>query len=280
MRALFRILVSAITLGLGLAACERQGPPAPAAPEQDRLIVFAAASTTDVMREAGRRFQAATGSDVTFSFDASSGLARQIKARAAADVFLSADKRWMDDVAAAGAIRPETREDLLANELVLIAPVERPFVVEMDRTFDFARELPGVKRIAVGDPAHVPAGRYARQALESLGWWEHVRPRLLQALDVRAALRLVELGEADAGVVYATDARATKKAVVVAAFPPETHEPIHYPIAICTGGSAPAAAADFVRFLRRPEVIEVFERAGFRVLGAGASGGGGGGGGG
>jgi molybdate transport system substrate-binding protein len=226
------------------------------------VTVFAAASTTDVLREAARRFESAgRARRIAFSFDSSSSLARQIKAGAPAELFISADAAWMDDVVAAGAARAETRVDLLTNELVLIAPIGREFHVRMSRDFDAADGLSGVTRIALGDPSHVPAGRYARQALEALGWWDALRDRIVPAPDVRAALRLVELGEADAGVVYATDAARSAAVVVVAGFPASTHQPIRYPMALC--GDASDLAAEFAQFLRSPEMREVFERAGF-----------------
>ncbi len=241
---------------LCLTACERRPDPA-------RVMVVAAARTTDVFREAGRRFEARGGVEVVFSFDSSSNLARQVMAGAPADVLICADRRWMDDVTAAGAIRAETRQDLLANELVMIAPAGAALEVHPTRDFDFAARLPQVRRIAVGDPAHVPAGRYARQTLESLGWWDGLRTRLVPTLDARAALRLVEIGEADAGIVYATDPRNSDKVDVVARFPADLHEPIRYPIALC---SESEAAADFIAFLRTAQMTEVFEQAGFRVL--------------
>ncbi len=253
-------ILAATLLFLALAAgCERrQQPPLPAP-----LTVFAAASTQDVLREAGRRFEARSGVKPVFSFDASSNLARQIRSGSPADVFISADEKWMDDVAAAGMIRSDTRQDLLSNDLVMVAPAGEAFVVETTKDFDFTARLPQVKRIAVGDPAHVPAGRYARQALEALGWWDSLQGLLVPALDVRAALRLVEIGEADAGIVYSTDARQTEKVVVVAEFPSRLHAPIRYPVALCSDS---AAAVEFVGFLRTAEMTGVFEQAGFRVI--------------
>lgn len=228
------------------------------------LTVFAAASTTDVLQEIGKRFEAQSGVKVTFSFDSSSNLTRQIKAGAPADIFISADQQWMDDVAAAGEIRSETRTDLLANELVMITPADKPFEVKATKEFDFSASLPLVKRIAVGDPTHVPAGMYAKQSLEWLGWWGSLKDLLLPAQDVRAALRLVETGEADAGIVYSTDAQRSDKVIVVARFPSESHDPIRYPIALCKNASA--GAADFVRFLGSGEAETIFEKAGFGVL--------------
>ncbi|MCG3130737.1 MAG: Molybdate-binding protein ModA [Phycisphaerae bacterium] len=264
------LIVAAVVAACGCQKQPQNAAQAPAAPKTraatGTLTVFAAASTTDVLHEAGTRFEARSGSNVVFSFDASSNLARQIKAGAPADVFLSADEKWMDDVEAAGMIEAATRRDLLGNRLVLVAPVGQSFEARMSADFDFAAKCPQVKRIAVGDPTHVPAGRYAREALESLGWWKGVEERLIPAQDVRAALRLVELGEADAGIVYATDAPASQRVVVIAAFPPETHAKIRYPVARCK--NAGPAAAEFLRFLASGEMNEVFEAAGFERIGA------------
>ncbi|MFO0874157.1 MAG: molybdate ABC transporter substrate-binding protein [Phycisphaerales bacterium] len=266
-RPLTFILASVLSL---LVACERPkqaaAPSATSAPSTP-VTVFAAASTTDVLTEAAKRFEALHGVKVVLSVDASSNLAKQIKLGSPADVFISADQKWMDDVVAAKAVRADTRQDLLANELVMIAPVGRKFEVEPMKGFDFAARLPQVKRIALGDPSHVPAGRYAQQALTALGWWEALQPRLLPAQDVRAALRLVEIEEADAGIVYATDAKHSEKVVVVAEFPADLHDPIRYPVALCTQS---ASAAQFVEFLRTPDMIDVFTKAGFTVVSAAA----------
>ncbi|MFO0829086.1 MAG: molybdate ABC transporter substrate-binding protein [Phycisphaerales bacterium] len=251
---------------IAMAGCDRgAAPQANATPSGATVTVFAASSATDVLREAGHLYEVThKGAKITFSFDASSNLARQIKAGAPADLFLSADERWMDDVVAAGAVDQASRIDLLGNALVMVAPVGRSFELTMSKDFRFTEALPAVRRIAVGDPAHVPAGRYARQALESLGWWASVEPLLLPAPDVRAALRLVESCEADAGIVFATDAKSSAKVVVVAEFPDDSHEPIRYPIAITR--HAKPDATDFVEFLRGPAMAKVFESAGFRVL--------------
>lgn len=236
-----------------------------ASPAQSAVVtVFAAASATDIINEAASRFKQQTGVAVQCSFDSSSNLAKQIKAGAPADLFISADEKWMDDAQAAGVIQADSRVDLLANELVLIAPKEHPFTVQMSTSFDVAASLPDVKRIAVGDPAHVPAGRYAKASLEWLGWWQAWESKLIPAQDVRAALRLVELGEADAGIVYSTDAMASTKVQVVGSFPAESHEPIHYPLAVCSKGGEEAKR--FAAFLRSDEMAEVFRQHGFTVL--------------
>ena len=261
------ILASVLSL---LVACERPkqvAPPSAKSSPPTPVTVFAAASTTDVLTEAAKRFEALHGVKVVLSVDASSNLAKQIKLGSPADVFISADEKWMDDVVAAKAVRADTRQDLLANELVMIAPAARKFEVEPTKGFDFAARLPQVKRIAVGDPSHVPAGRYAQQTLVALGWWEALQPLLLPAQDVRAALRLVEIDEADAGIVYATDAKHSEKVAIVAEFPADLHDPIRYPLALCTQS---ASAAQFVQFLRSPEMVEVFTKAGFTMVPAAA----------
>lgn len=253
-----RSSVPLAAIALVLGSCAGQEPPE----EPGKLTVFAAASTAGVLQEAAGLFEERTGIRVALSFAASSTLARQIRAAAPADVFLSADRRWMDDAEAAGMIRPGTRRDLLANELLLIAPAGRGFQARTTPDFDFAARLPAIKRIAVGDPSHVPAGRYAAEALRALGWWDALRPRLVPAVDAVAAVRLVEMGEADAGIVYSTDARRCDKVEVVAAFASDLHEPIVYPVAQCT--DAPAAAR-FIEFLLGSQMARVFEQAGFQA---------------
>ena len=228
------------------------------------VTVFAAASTTDVMREAGRRFEEATGTKVRFNFAASSTLAQQIAFGAKADLFLSASAEWMDEVERSGEVVAGSRVNLLGNALVMIAPIDSPFEIDMSPDFEFAAKLPAVRRIAMGDPAHVPAGRYARVAFTSLGWWDGLQRLIISTVDVRAALRLVELGEADAGVVYATDAAQSDRIVIIAAFPRETHDTIVYPAALCAG-AGPGAEA-FLHFLRQDDMADLFGRAGFTVF--------------
>ena len=262
-RAIISTALAGLAL-LGLAGCDSKGLPPEAAAPKPAITVFAAASTTDVLRAIAAKFEAATGTKVLCSFDSSSTLAKQIKAGAPADVYISADETWMDELAASHAIHTDSRADLLGNELVLIAPRAKPFEAKMSRDFEFVAKLPGIQRIAVGDPAHVPAGVYARESLDKLGWLEELQPKLIAAPDVRAALRLVEMGEAEAGIVYSTDAKSSEKVIVVGVFPSASHEPIRYPVAVCT--AAKDAAGQFVKFLRSPEARTIFEAAGFTVL--------------
>jgi len=248
-----------------LAACDdRPRSPVRSIPTLATVTVFAAASTADALREAGRLFEAMSGAKVAYSFDSSSTLARQIMAGAPADVFVSADQAWMDEVEASGMIQPTSRENLLGNELVLIVPTASGTESSGHDSMDLAVFWPRINRLALADPSHVPAGRYARQSLESLGWWDSVSARLITAPNARAALRLVEMGAADAGIVYASDARASPAVRVVATFPSRSHEPVTYPVALCR--NAAPHAAEFLKFLRSPESVRIFESAGFRVL--------------
>ena len=240
---------------------------APGAHAQPGPVVFAAASLTNAFEEIGRQWRQAGNPPARFSFAASSALARQIEAGAPAAIFASADAQWMDELARRGLIVPETRTDLLGNRLVLIAPVDTPLPpglgpnATVRRGIDLAGLL-GDRPLAVGDPDHVPAGRYARQALEALDLWPQAAPRLARADNVRVALALVERGEAPYGIVYATDAAATPRVKVAATFPADSHTPIVYPVAVVRGHDGPAARG-FLAFLGSPQAAAVFRRHGF-----------------
>lgn len=224
------------------------------------IRVFAAASTTDVMSRLAEMYESRTGTRVQCNFAASSMLARQIEAGAPADLFLSANPVWMDRLERNGKIETDTRRDLLANSLVLIAPAGRRFDLEMQPQAPFGTTFDG--RLALGDPAHVPAGKYAREALESLGWWSAVENRLIPAMDVRDALRIVALGEAGAGIVYSTDAKASENVVVIGTFLDESHAAIRYPVGRIRDASKQAEG--FLDFLFSDTAAAVFESAGFR----------------
>lgn len=226
---------------------------------EEPVRVFAAASLTDALTEAAAKWQAAGHAPPVLAFGASSALARQIDAGAPADVFLSADAGWMDHLQERGRIDPATRTPLLGNALVLVAPVGRAPAVRFERGFDFAGAFAG--KLCLAEPGVVPAGIYAQQALEHLGWWTAVRTRLVGADDVRTALSFVERGECALGIVYATDARGSRKAVTVGEFPPAGHAPIVYPVALVRG--ARAGGVDFLAWLRGADAQAVFRRHGF-----------------
>ncbi|HEY6335909.1 MAG TPA: molybdate ABC transporter substrate-binding protein [Alphaproteobacteria bacterium] len=226
------------------------------------LTMFAAASATDALDEIGRAYQAAGRDPVVFSFASSSNLAKQIENGAPAALFLSADERWMDYLATRDLIVSASRTDLLGNTLVLVAPADSDLSIEIKPGFELAKAL-GDGRLAVGDPDHVPAGIYAKAALEKLGVWQELLPKLARAEDVRGALAFVERGEAPAGIVYSSDAPRAKVRVV-ATFPPDTHPPILYPLAIVAGHDGPEARA-FYEFLRSPQAADIFEKYGFTL---------------
>ena len=238
--------------------------PAVSAQDGERLTVFAAASTTDAVTEVLERFEAETGVAGVASFASSSTLARQIAAGAPADVYISANLSWMDHLDARKALRADSRLGLLGNRLVLVSAAGSGFDCDPGAGCDLAAAL-GDQRLAVGDPDHVPAGLYTKQALQALDQWESVAPKLAPTSDVRAALVLVARGETPAGIVYATDAALLPELRVVAALPAGSHDPIVYPAAV-TAESAHPAAADFLRYLTGPEARAVFARHGFTVI--------------
>ena len=227
--------------------------------EDDRPLVLAAASMQDSLTAAAAAFAATGHPRPVLSFAASSALARQIESGAPADMFVSADREWMDSVEAAGRVQAGTRRDVVGNTLVLVASAGGARAIELTPS-GMARGLGG-GRLAIADPASVPAGKYARSALESLGLWAIVRNRLASGESVRAALALVERGEAPLGVVYATDAKASKKVLVVAAIPPDSHAPIVYPAALLRDARPETGA--FFRFLFSREGQAIFARYGF-----------------
>ena len=233
-------------------------------PASGPLTVFAAASLQESLSAAGAAWTATSETPVRFVFGASSAIARQIHEGAPADVMVSADEDWMDWLAARGGIVPATRRRLLSNRLVLIAPAESMSTLKVAPGMPLATSL-GAGRLALADPIAVPAGRYARAALTSLGVWTSVEGRLLPAENVRAALAYVARGEAPLGVVYATDARAEPKVRVVGVFPESSHPPIVYPGAV-TAGSHNSSAAAFLDFLQGPRAGPIFKGYGFGVL--------------
>lgn len=229
--------------------------------EKAIVTVFAASSLKDVLEEVGRSFTTETGIPARFSFAASSALARQIESGSPADVFISADQQWMDYLATRKLIRTETRVDIVSNSLVLVAPADSRLSLRIAPGFDVAKALGKNGRLSVGDPASVPAGKYAAAALTKLGVWNQVRDRIIPADNVRTALNFVALGEAPLGIVYATDARGNGRVRVVDTFPPSSHDRITYPAA--ANASSTADAARFVKFLRSDKAQLIFERAGF-----------------
>ena len=236
----------------------------PLAARAQELTVFAAASLTDAMKDVSAQWAQAGHPPLRMSFGSSSTLARQIEQGAPANLFASADEKWMDYLADKNLIAPDTRKDLLGNDLVLVVPADKPQHVAIKPGFDLLGMIGPNGRIATGDPAHVPVGIYAEQALKKLGLWDAVSPRLARTDDVRSALLLVERGEAPAGIVYATDAAASKAVMVAGTFPADSHDPVSYPFAVVKSGDTLDARA-LMTFLSGPQARDVFVKRGFKV---------------
>ncbi|ADD76374.1 ModA [Pantoea ananatis LMG 20103] len=253
MRLPFRRLSIALVMSVSLAG---------QALAADKVTVFAAASLTNALEEIAAQYKKTHGTDVVSSFASSSVLARQIEQGAPADLFISADQQWMDDAVAKKSMIDSTRYTLLGNDLVLIAPRSdsaKPVTIN-DQT-NWKSLLKG-ERLAVGDPDHVPAGIYAKEALQKLGAWSSVSPALARASNVRAALALVERNETPYGIVYGSDAVASKKVQVVGTFPEDSHKPVEYPVAIVNDRDNAAVKA-FYNYLKGPEAAAVFKQYGF-----------------
>ncbi len=225
------------------------------------LTVFAASSLTDSMKSVAAAYKAKTGATVTLSFGGSNTLAQQIDQGASADIFMSADSDWMDFLQKNNRIDNDTRHNLLGNRLVLVGGSgSKPLTIAPH--FDLAGAL-GNGKLALGDPAAVPAGKYGKAALTALGVWDSVAGKIAPAENVRVALEYVSRGESPYGIVYETDAKVDPGVHVVGAFPENTHPPIVYPVAL-TKTAAPGAK-DFLAFLSGPESKAIFEKAGFSL---------------
>ncbi|THD51578.1 molybdate ABC transporter substrate-binding protein [Enterobacteriaceae bacterium ML5] len=228
----------------------------------EKITVFAAASLTNALQDIATQYQKEKGVQVVSSFASSSTLARQIEQGAPADLFISADQQWMDYAIGKQQIVDNTRYTLLGNELVLItAKTSKIDKVDISEKTEWLK-LIGDSRLAVGDPDHVPAGIYAKEALQKLGAWTTLEPKLARASDVRAAMALVEREEAPLGIVYGSDAIASKKVKVVGIFPAASHKPVEYPMAIVKGHENPTVSA-FYDYLKTPAAAEIFTHYGF-----------------
>jgi molybdate transport system substrate-binding protein len=256
MKLFLRSLLACVLLLLTSPGRAVDAPPA-------ALVVFAAASLTNVLQDIGNDYKRQAGQEVTFSFAASSVLARQIEAGTRADVFVSADEDWMDYLQARKLIDPKTRHDIIMNRLVLIAPAASDIRLKIAPHFALAAAL-GKERLATGDPGSVPAGRYARAALTNLGVWSEVSSHIVPAEDVRSALAFVARGETPLGIVYETDALIEKRVRIVDTFPEDSHPAITYPVALIV--TAKAGAGRFVAYMKSPAGRAVFAHYGFQNL--------------
>ncbi len=257
-------MLARISAAFAASLCFALAVPQVAAAQQKSITVFAAASMKNALDDVDDAYSKQSGVKIVASYAASSALMKQIEQGAPADVFLSADLKWMDYGAERKLINTTSRVDLLGNRLVLIAPKDSKInAVTIAPGFDLAM-LAGDGRIAVGDVRAVPAGLYAKAALEKLGVWPAVEPKLAMAENVRAALVLVVRGEAPFGIVYETDAKIDPGVKIVGVFPEDSHPPIIYPVAMTV--TAKVDAAPYLGFLRTAATKAIFEHYGFTVL--------------
>lgn len=229
--------------------------------QREPLVVFGAASLTDVLQQVGALYTKQSNVPVKFSFAASSALAKQIESGAPVDVFLSADQDWMNYLQEHKLIDAATRTDLLGNRLALIAPRDSKVSLKLERGAKLLAALGRDGRLATGDPDSVPVGKYAKAALTNLEMWSTLDPRLVRADNVRVALMYVARGEAPLGIVYATDAAIEPQVRIVDLFPESSHAPITYPVAATTRASADTVS--FLAFLRSDAARAIFTRSGF-----------------
>ncbi|MCK2042785.1 molybdate ABC transporter substrate-binding protein [Chromohalobacter sp. TMW 2.2308] len=260
LRSLIRLcIVHALALSLGMGSLS--------ALAGERVKVFAAASLTDAVDALAEAYERDHDVEIVPVYAASSTLARQIANGAPAEIYLSANEQWMDWLGSQEGVPLTQRHDVLNNRLALIAPRDSDLEdFTPDETASIAERL-GEGRLALGNPEHVPAGIYAKQALTSLGQWTSLAPRLARADNVRSALALVERGEAPLGIVYASDAQASDKVETLGLFPDASHEPIIYPMALI--GDAPSdAAKSLADWLDGRQAAAIFQRFGFTTVAA------------
>lgn len=229
---------------------------APAA--QADVTILAAASLTNALTDIAKSYEAQHHHKIKTSFASSSALAKQIENGFPADIFISADAKWMDTLYDQGKIDGASRQNILGNTLVLIAPKNQAFTIKLAKGENLAKAFDG--KLCTGETATVPAGKYAKEALEKLSMWEAIKTRVVGTEDVRAALAFVERGECAAGIVYATDAKISDKVEVIATFPENSHTPIVYPMALVSQADEAKA---FLAYLTQTEATAVFVRYGF-----------------
>lgn len=230
----------------------------------EKVTVFAAASLKNAFDEVTSAWKAETGKEVTISYAASSALAKQIESGAPVDIFISADMDWMDYLAAKKLIKEATRMSLLGNSIVLVTSKDNAQHLDIKEGFDLAGLL-GDGRLAMGAIDSVPAGKYGKAALETLGIWSSVKSKIAGAENVRAALLLVSRGEAPYGIVYKTDAVTDKEVVIAGTFPDDSHRPIVYPIAMLAV-SKNADAMSLLDYVKSNKAVPLFEKHGFTTL--------------
>lgn len=252
-------------LSLNFTPAFAEAPAVDKAAGSRTVTIFAAASLKNALDEAAAAYKKKAGVEVSISYAASLPLAKQIEAGAPADIFISADVASADYLSSRDLLKPDTRSDLLGNALVIVAPKTSKVKKLAVEQAAILKALGDGGRIATGDPTSVPVGKYAKAALEKLGFWSALEPRFAFTENVRAALQFVAREEAPLGIVYQTDANSEPKVEVVAAFPVSSYPPIVYPIAQ-TAASTSEAAGKLLTYLKSPEAAPFFAKQGFTVL--------------
>ena len=227
-----------------------------------KVVIFAAASLTNAIYEISNMYEKESNTQIQMSYASSSTLAKQIENGAPADIFISADTKWMNYLKEKNALKENTTTNLLNNTLVLIAPKGKAFKVDLSPSFNIDSAFSG--KLCTGETESVPVGIYAKQALKSLNWFDKVKSRIVGTQDVRAALVLVERGECDAGIVYETDAKVSDRVEILSSFPDNTHEAIVYPVSITI--RAKPEASDFYQYLKSEKAKAVFIKYGFKLI--------------
>ncbi|MBD0336967.1 MAG: molybdate ABC transporter substrate-binding protein [Cyanobacteria bacterium Co-bin13] len=255
--------LASVGVAIALSACLRLSSAPSAVAEPTELLVSAAASLQEVLQDIQPLFEEAHSEvKVTYNFGASGALLQQIEQGAPADVFISAAASQMDALEQGGLLLPESRRDLLGNQLVLVVPQDSTLNLS-----DFTQLTDDqVRRISVGEFRSVPAGTYAEQVFTNLGILEQVQPKLIFANNVRAVLAAVESGNVDAGIVYTTDALSSEQVTQVATAATDLHDPIVYPAAVIQPSGNPEMAKDFLAFLQSSPAEAVFEQHGFTLV--------------
>jgi molybdate transport system substrate-binding protein len=266
-RSLWALLLGIFAIGLpcqGIYSAKTKSLPGVSPAPADEITVSAAISLKDSLDEISHLYTSEHPSaEVHFNLGGSGTLQRQIEQGAPVDIFISASPKEMDSLQSQGLLVPDTRRDLVKNSVVLIVPVDSAGVSSFQ---DLAK--PAVKNIAVGEPQTVPAGKYAQEVLMHLGIYDQLKPKLVLAKDVRQVLTYVETGNADAGIVYATDAKISKKVAIAATAPEDTHSPVVYPGALIKSSKNPAGAKTFLEFLSGEKARAVFQKVGFIPAGS------------
>ena len=228
----------------------------------DEILVSAAASLTDVLKEIGAGYHSKSKNTVRFNFGPSNGLARQIEEGAPADIFFSADLPQMDTLDKNGRLEPGTRKNLLSNQLVIIVPADSKLAISSPKDLLKA----DIKRIALAEPSSVPVGVYTSKYLTDEGLWDQIKSKIVPVQDVRATLASVESGNVEAGFVYKTDAAISKKVKIVYEVPIDKGPKITYPVAIVKESKHKDAARDFMSYIQNAASKDVFKKYGFVIL--------------